>query len=84
MSKLKNYKTSIMIGEQKIIPSDVFESDTSKYVLMDIIVKEGKTILEIMALSGPYISQTFFIDQDTFSTLSLKDFETFLLTYKQE
>lgn len=77
----KNYKTSIIIDEKKVIPSDIFESNTSRYILMDIVEENGKTMLEIMALSGVYISKTFTIDYKTFSSFSLSDFEEWIDTY---
>ncbi len=83
MTNINSYKTSILINGQKIIPSDIFESSTSRYVLMDIKDVEGKIVLEIMALSGIYASRTFFIDKDIFSKFTLKEFEESLKTYKE-
>jgi hypothetical protein len=78
MDNQKKYKTSIMIDGQKIIPSDVFDTGTSRFILMDILVEEGKIILKIMGLSGNFISKIIRIDYDIFSKLSPTDFENWM------
>jgi hypothetical protein len=36
----KRYKTSIILNDKKVIPSDTFKGSHSKYILMDIFEAE--------------------------------------------
>ncbi len=81
LMKEKRYKTSIVLNGQKVIPSDVFENDTSRYILMDIFENdpgEPGAELVIMALRGPYVSQKFSINSTLFETFSIEDFERWI------
>lgn len=79
----KNYISHIMIGEQKIIPSDTFELGENEYILLNILHStEGEHYLRIMGIVGDDTGSIYTIPKKEFESNNLKEMNMLLADYK--
>jgi len=61
----KRYHTSVIINDQKILPSDSFRIGENEYLLLDIF-SDDKVYLHIVCSAGPHLGNEYVVPRQDF------------------
>lgn len=79
----KDYITHTMIGGERIIPSDSFELDDNRYVLLKIMQSTDDILfLKLICVEGPDLGNIYLIPKTLFEDQSISEIQASLKHYQ--
>ncbi len=80
---MKDYITHVLIGGERVIPSDSFELGENEYLLLEILRSTDDIIfLKLLCVDGPDIANHYLIPKHLFEEKTLSEIQASLEDYK--